>query len=384
MKRRNLLISAGLIVLFVALYGLFAASPSKNQIKFYVGSSGNQAHAIYLCEMSPQTLEFTLLDSFSGAEGASYLALSPGKEFLFCNSRTPAEPGNHMSAVSSFQIHPRTKQLEFLSSKPSMGQGNCHVHCSQDGKYLFAANYNSGHAAAFPLDKQGNIGDAVAVVRGKGSGPVENRQQGPHAHQVVLDPGQNFLLVPDLGTDKVMIYQFFKESGSLAPHPVKGSFSLAPGAGPRHLVFHPDGAWLYIVNELNSTLTAGSWDAEKGALAEIQTLSTVEEGHRGMKYPAAVRMHPSGKYVYASTRGENSCISTFSVQKDGSLHRIQVMEDVPLWPRDFNIDPTGRWLIAAGERANEIRLYAIDPETGKLSDTGSTKKLSAPACIAFL
>ena len=139
-----------------------------------------------------------------------------------------------------------------------------------------------------------------------------------------------------------------------------------------------------MVNELNSTLTACRWDSSTGKLDEINTESTVEDGHEGMKYPAAVRVHPNGKYVYASTRGENSCISVFRIDEDGSIARIQVMEQVPSWPRDFNLDPSGRYLISAGERSNDIRLYDIDQESGLLSETGAKLELPVPANILFI
>jgi 6-phosphogluconolactonase len=201
---------------------------------------------------------------------------------------------------------------------------------------------------------------------------------------VVLDPGQNYLLVPDLGTDKVMIYAFDAASGLLTPNAPQAFLHLTPGSGPRHLDFHPDGRFLYVVNELNYSLTACRWDPSNGSLQEINTALTVEESHEGMKYPAAVRVHPNGKFVYASTRGENSCISTFRIASDGSVERIQIMENVPFWPRDFNLDPSGEYLISAGERSNDIRLYTIDQESGLLTETPGSLELPAPANIVFL
>ena len=353
-------------------------------ILFYVGSSGSQEHSIYLCELDTESQAFAVLDSFSGAAGASYLAPSPGLDVLYAINQEPAGPENGHSAVTSFLVSPESHGLSLINSQSSEGSGICHIHCSPDGKYIFAANYGSGHATALPVSAKGEIQPASSVVIGAGSGPVASRQEGPHAHQVMLDPGQNFLLVPDLGTDKVMIYDFDAQSGKLSPHAAQPFFSLAPGAGPRHLAFHPDGKSLYVVNELNATLTACSWNSATGELKEINTESTVDEGHEGMKYPAAVRVHPHGKYVYASTRGENSCLSAFSIGTDGSVKRIQVMEQVPFWPRDFNLDPSGRYLVCAGERSNDIRLYTIDPESGRLEETDATLALPAPANILFV
>ncbi len=359
-------------------------SQQSESIKFYVGSSGNQQHSIFLCELDTELQKFAVLDSFSGAARASYLAPSPDNKFLYTINQEISDADQKHSSVSSFEVDPETLALKFINSQSSEGRGICHIHCSLDGGFIFAANYNSGHATALPVNHTGQIEPATSVVIGEGTGPVERRQEGPHAHQVVLDPSQQFLLVPDLGTDKVMIYSFDPQSGKLSPNPVQPFLKLAPGAGPRHLAFHPEGNFLFVVNEMNFTLTACGWDPSKGNLLEINTERTVEESHEGMKYPAAVRVHPNGNYVYASTRGENSCISVFRIDSDGSIARIQVMERVPFWPRDFNLDPSGRYLVSAGERSNDIRLYTIDQDSGLLSETDATLELPAPACISFI
>jgi len=374
-------ILAGIAFTLVSCAG---SSQQNESLKFYVGSSGNQEHSIFLCELDTDLQKFTVLDSFSGAAGASYLAPSPDFAFIYAISKEISDPELGHSSVSSFKVDPETLGLSLLSSQSSEGMGICHIHCSLDGRHIFAANYNSGHASSLPVGDMGKIQAATSVVIGEGGGPVESRQEGPHAHQVMLDPSQGFLLVPDLGTDKVMIYAFDSQSGKLTPNPIQAFFSLEPGAGPRHLDFHPEGNFLYVVNELNSTLTACTWDSSEGKIDEINTESTVEESHQGMKYPAAVRVHPNGKFVYASTRGENSCLSVFSIAEDGSVTRIQVMEQVPSWPRDFNLDPSGRFLISAGERSNDIRLYTVDQESGMLTETDVSLELPAPANILFI
>ena len=353
-------------------------------INFYVGSSdGKLSHSIFLCKLDPATESFTLVDSFAGARGASYLDLAPGQNYLFAINQETWE-GTRNSTVSSFAVDAATLALEAINSRSSEGRGICHIHCSSDGGHIFAANYGSGHASALPVNEHGEIQLASSVVMGEGTGPNERRQDGPHAHQVMLDPGQNFLLVPDLGIDKVLIYAFDAESGALSPNPAQTAFSLPPGSGPRHLAFHPRGKYLFVVNELNSTITACSYNGSDGTISLLNTESTVEEDHEGMKYPAAVRVHPNGKYVYASTRGENSCISTFEIREDGRVSRIQVTEQVPNWPRDFNLDPSGKWMLVAGERSHNIRLYRIDPKTGLLTETSTMLELPAPANVLFV
>jgi len=386
MKKISLFIKTSLVAISaMALLSCVMKSEPADSISFYVGSSnGDLSHSIYLCKLDPEKETFLVVDSFAGAKGASYLDLAPGGAHLYAiNQNNWTEESKH-STVSSFGIDLSSGSLKLLNSQSSEGSGICYIHCNEKGNYIFAANYGSGHATALPVNEKGEILPASSVMIGEGSGPVESRQQGPHAHQVILDPGQNFLLVPDLGTDRVMIYAFDAESGTLSPNPAQAYFELTPGAGPRHLAFHPDGLSLFIVNELNSTLTACSFNSEDGTITEVNTQSTVEASHQGMKYPAAVRVHPNGGYVYASTRGENSCISTFKINKDRSVARVQVMEQVPNWPRDFNVDPSGKIMLVAGERSDDIRLYRIDTETGSLSETGSKLQLPAPASIVFI
>jgi 6-phosphogluconolactonase len=376
-------------ICLVALTTMVSASCNETAerskvLKFYVGSSdGKLTHSIFLCELDPAAEAFMVVDSFAGARGASYLDLSPGQKYLFAINQDRWE-GTVNSTVTSFAIEAGTLALEPINSQSSEGQGICHIHCSLKGGHIFAANYGSGHASALPVNENGEIAPAGSVVIGEGSGPNERRQGGPHAHQVMLDPGQKYLLVPDLGIDKILIYAFDAESGALTPNPSQPSFSLAPGSGPRHLAFHPDGSLLYIVNELNSTLTACSYNGSEGTITLLNTESTVADTHEGMKYPAAVRVHPNGLYVYTSTRGENSCISTFEIGDDGRVKRLQVMEQVPNWPRDFNLDPSGKFMLVAGERSHEILLYRIDPKTGLLSETQAGFELPAPANVLFV
>jgi 6-phosphogluconolactonase len=354
-------------------------------LKFYVGSSdGRLEHAIFLCEFNPSSGSFAVLDSFTGARGASYLDFAPdGKTLYAVNGEGfPGDPG-HMS-VTSFRIDPETHALTLLNSQSSQGSGPCHVHVSPDGKTLFAANYNSGHAAAFPLAEDGLISPATAVVRGEGSGPVAGRQNGPHAHQVMMDPSGKFLLVPDLGADKVLIYAFESETGQLIPNPGQPFLQMPPGAGPRHLAFDPSGKFIWLVSELNASVTACRFNQETGGLSVINTASVVDSTFTGNKQSAAIRVHPNGKFVYASNRSDRGNLAVFRIKENGSVKRIQVVEEVPFWPREFNIDPSGRYLMVAGERSNKIELYQIDRVSGTLSATGISMGIRAPACILFI
>jgi len=360
------------------------STESSSTIRFYVGSSDRSLeHSIFLCELDLRSNQFAVLDSFAGAKGPSYLALSPDKEFLYSIDKTISDPDASHMTVTSFQIEGKNR-LKVLNSQPSNGAGPCHVYCSEKGTYLFTANYSSGNIAAFPLGKDGSIQEASSVVQSSGTGPVENRQEGPHTHYVSLDLPGNFLLSPDLGSDKVLIYSFDHDNGELTPNPDQPFLNLEPGSGPRHLAFHPTRDLVFVVNELNPSVTSCRYDEVKGTLTRLHSVSTERGNLKGIKYSAAIRVHPGGKYVYASTRGENSTLTAFEIEKYGTIFRVQVVEDVPGWPRDFNIDPSGNVLLVAGERSDEIELFRIDQETGKLSKSNLKLDLPAPGCILFI
>jgi 6-phosphogluconolactonase len=354
-------------------------------IKFYVGSgNGNQEYSIFFCELDRVNLAFSVLDSFAGATGSSYLALSPDGLTLFATSDGSVPGFEGHNSVTSFRVSPEDHSLVLAGKQSSQGSGVCHVQTSPQGDYLFAANYNSGHAAALPVDAEGQLAAATSVVRGEGSGPVESRQEGPHAHQVMMDPAGKFLLVPDLGTDKVMNYAFDSETGQLTPNPEQPYLEMPPGSGPRHLVFHPSGDFVYVLCEMGATVTTCRFDKNSGVLTAINSASIVGDDFSGNKQSAAVRIHPGGQTIYASNRDDVSNLAVFRKEEDGGISRIQMISDIPIWPRDFNITPDGKFLVVAGARSNEIELYIINPESGLLDATGIKTSLPGPTCILFI
>ncbi|MEZ5070884.1 MAG: lactonase family protein [Bacteroidales bacterium] len=253
------------------------------------------------------------------------------------------------------------------------------------GTGTFVANYGSGNLAYFRLGEDGPPAGPLQVLSSDGTGPVSGRQEGPHTHQVLLDPESRYLLVPDLGSDRIRSYVYEERLGTLEPNPAQPFLALPPGSGPRHLVFHPGGTFLYIASELSSTVTACRYDASTGRMNILQELSTVEDTHRGTKYPAAIRISPDGRFVYVSTRGaEQNCVSVFEADpENGTLTPVQYLNDIPAWPRDFNLTPSGSHLLVAGERGNQIAAFAVDSVSGRLAPVGKPMALPAPGCILF-
>jgi 6-phosphogluconolactonase len=265
-----------------------------------------------------------------------------------------------------------------------MGKGPCHISVDNTGQYVLVANYGGGSVTVLPIEKDGSLGEPSCSIKHQGSSVDPQRQQKPYAHSINPAPTGNLVFVADLGTDKIFIYQLDPTSGVLTPHQIP-SVSVAPGSGPRHFTFRPDGKFAYVINEMACTITAFSYDPEKGKLTEVQTISTLPEGTdlEGMS-TAEVLVSPSGKFLYGSNRGHDSIVVFEIDQADGTLSYVEHEPTRGKTPRNFGIDPSGRFLLAANQDSDSIVVFKIDPLTGRLEPTGEVVTVPAPVCIRFL
>jgi 6-phosphogluconolactonase len=250
------------------------------------------------------------------------------------------------------------------------------------GKFVLVANYTSGSVAVFPMLKDGRLGEATSFVQHKGSSVNVERQNGPHAHAIAFSPDNRFAVVADLGLDQLLVYRFDAAKGTLgaAPQTVK----TAPGAGPRHLVFSSDGRFLYVINELQSTVVTYSYDAASGALHELQRVSTLPQGFSGENTTAEIEIGPSGQFLFASNRGNDS-IAVFAIDSRlGTLTAVETDSTGGKTPRNFVIDPSGRWLLAANQDSNDVVVFKIDAKSGHLAKTGETVQVPSPVCVRFV
>jgi 6-phosphogluconolactonase len=245
------------------------------------------------------------------------------------------------------------------------------------------ANYSGGSAGTYAAGQDGTLGSRTAFFQHEGSSVDARRQEAPHAHSINLDPEGRYAYVADLGLDQVLIYRYDAATGAMTPN--DPAFArVKPGSGPRHFAFRPDGKYAYVINEMNSTVTAFACDATKGSLAAIQTLSTLPEGFQGGNSTAHVASHPSGRFLYGSNRGHDS-IAVFGIDAEsGRLTLVEIEPAGGKTPRNFGIDPTGRYLLAAGQSSGGIAVFRIDPATGALEPSGSSIKVPAPVCVQFL
>jgi 6-phosphogluconolactonase len=270
-----------------------------------------------------------------------------------------------------------------LNQVPSGGADPCYVSFDQTGKYLMVANYTGGNVSVFPIAPDGRIGLASAFVQHSGSGPNKERQEGPHAHYIATSADNRFAFAVDLGLDEVVVYRFDPAKGSLTPNDPPFA-KLAPGAGPRHLAFHPNGKFAYVLNEVNSTVTAFAYDAKNGAFSSLQTLSTIPKDFTAHNDTAEIVVHPSGKFLYASNRGHDS-IAEFNIDPvKGTLTLAGDFSTRGKTPRNFALDPTGKVLLAANQESNNIVVFRIDQFTGALAATGQVAQVPAPVDIVFV
>jgi 6-phosphogluconolactonase len=306
-----------------------------------------------------------------------FLAIHPDGKRLYaaCQLADGAE------GVAAFEISDDKRSLKFLNGEPTGNGRACHLATDRTGRCLFTAQYGTSTVAVFPLDGDGRIRPRSDLVRHSGSGPHKARQEGPHPHWVGTDPGNRFLFVPDLGTDQIVIYEMDLAASKLKPH---GHGSCPAGSGPRHFVFHPNGKFAYVVNELGISVTAFAYDAVAGTLTPIQTIDSLPAELRELPSTAAeICIHPSGEFLYASTRGHDS-VSAFRI--DPATGRLTFVEREPIrgvHPRNINLDPSGKWLLAAGRDSNTIAVFQIDPKTGGLVFNGKIVNSPAPICLEF-
>jgi 6-phosphogluconolactonase len=274
--------------------------------------------------------------------------------------------------------------LKLINVERVQGDGPCHVTLDSQGRFAVVANYGSGSVSLFPIRADGGLYEESSTLQHQGSGPNQARQEKPHAHCSMVDPTDRWVLVSDLGADKVFVYQLDSQSKRLVPSP-NPSLDLAPGSGPRHLSFHPNGKNVYVINELNMTLTSAAWDAQVGKLTEIQTVRTVGESSlQGSWSTAEVLVHPSGRFVYGSNRGHDT-IALFAVgPKDGAAVRVENFSTLGKTPRNFRIDSTGVYLLAENQDSDTIHSFRIDSATGFLKPTGHSISAQKPACIKFM
>ena len=350
----------------------------------YVGAytGPGKAEGISVFRMGPATGALAHAQTLTGIENPTFLARHPQQPYLYAVSEVGNGDGQSSGVVSAFAIEPATGSLILLNHQDAHGTGSCHLSMDPSLRHLLVANYTSGSLAVFPIQDDGQLGQASDVVQHVGRGPDPNRQAGPHAHYITMDPTGQYVLACDLGLDRVMVYRLDGSSGKLIPGDLPYA-QVASGAGPRHLAFHPNGRFVYVINELDSTLVAFAYDATRGALQVVQTVSTLPEDFTGVSNCAHVLVASSGKFVYGSNRGHDSIAIFAADEATGRLTALGHQPTLGRTPRNFAIDPSGTFVLAANQDTNTIVTFRLNPATGSLTHTGHVADSPAPVCLVF-
>jgi 6-phosphogluconolactonase len=323
------------------------------------------------------------------SDNPSFVALHPSRRFLYAVCENADFEGADSGAVEAYAIDPATGRLGFINRQSSAGSNSAHLAVDPTGDHVVVANYMGTNFAVLPINADGSLQPVSGTFANSGTGPNPARQEQPHPHATTFDPGGNFLATADLGIDKVQVFRLNHESGTLE---LVSEAATAPGAGPRHLAFNPDATIVYVLNELAATIIAFAYDAATGTIgAELQTISTVPEPFVGSKSTAEIFVHPSGKFLYSSNRGdpdsttpEGDAIVAWAIDPfSGELTLIGYTIDEIEVPRNFALDPTGTWLYAANQESDTIVQYAIDQEHGELTPTGHVVETTKPVAIVF-
>jgi 6-phosphogluconolactonase len=357
---------------------------NNGKLHVYIGTyTRGKSEGIYLYYMDKSTGSLEFASVAGGIENPAFLAIHPQQIYLYAVNEVGQFAGKPGGAVSAFAIDSETGELTLLNQQSSQGPGPCHLSVDHTGQYVLVANYSGGSVSVLPINSDGKLGEATDFVQHEGSSVNPRRQEKPHAHSIMVDESNRYAFVPDLGMDKIMIYRLNLTEGKLEPNDEPWA-KVKAGAGPRHFDFHPNGKYAYVINELDNTLIAFAYDAARGSLREIQTISTLREDFSGTSYCADVHVSPSGKFVYGSNRGHDS-IAIFGIDEDtGRLTCAGYEPTQGKMPRNFAIDPTGAFLLAANQDSDNVVVFRIDRQTGSLKSTGSMIEVPKPVCVKMI
>ena len=357
---------------------------NNDEIRVYIGTyTQGESEGIYVYRMDKSSGALEFASVAKRVDNPSFLDIHPQHRYLYAVNEVGEFGGESSGAVSAFSIDENTGKLTFLNQQPSGGAAPCHLSIDQTGQFVLVANYGGGSVASLPIRDDGMLGEAADFIQHEGSSVNPRRQQEPHAHSIMIDLANRYAFAPDLGIDKILTYRLDLTQGKLIPNDTPWT-QVEAGAGPRHFDFHPSRKYAYVINELDSTLIAFTYDETGGTLKEIETVSTLPEDFSGSSHCADLHVHPSGKFVYGSNRGHDSIVIFAIDEETGKLTYVGHELTQGKTPRNFGIDPTGTFLLAANQSTDNIVTFRIDQQTGALTSTGHVAEVPTPVCLKIL
>lgn len=357
-------------------------TPNLKDLVLFVGTyTQKTSKGIYALRMDSETGKLSEIGLMAETVNPSFLAIHPNGKYLYATNEIGNFQGTSAGAVSAFSI-PGEGQLTLLNQVSSKGGAPCDISIDPSGKFVASANYSGGSVVVHPIGADGKLGSASGFVQHKGSSVNKGRQEGPHAHSVGYDRSGRYLYAADLGLDEVRVYKLDPSTGEITFQD-GASGKTVPGAGPRHFKLHPNGKFGYVINELNSSITAFTHDSETGKLTSFQAVSSLPADFKGTNHPAELMIHPNGKFLYGSNRGHDSLVICSIDPASGKLTVVGHQSTIGKNPRNFVIDPSGKFLVVGNQDTDDIYVFEIDQNTGKLTAVGEKVSISMPVCLVF-
>ena len=344
----------------------------------YIGTNFEEkdAETLFHYRLNISNGELRFINATKVGKAPSYLTIDKSRSYLYAALGVE-------NIVKAFKIDAASGNLTLISEQSSPG-GPCHISLDHTNKVALVANYSTGSVGAFPVLDDGSLAPASDIVQHHGSSVNKDRQEAAHAHFITADPTNKYVFAIDLGKDQILRYRLDVDNGKLISEEPQAAYTCKPGSGPRHLDFHPNKNYAYLIHELDSTMSALVYDADTGTFKEIQTLSTLPEGWSGENATAAVHLLPNGKFLYGSNRGHDSIVVYSIDEATGRITLVEHVSSQGKGPRDFEIDPTGKFLVVANEKSNDVFVYTIDGETGRLTKTGNNAQVPNPVCVKIV
>lgn len=372
-----------LAVVLAALSMIAAPSPTpaKELFVFVTAFAPGERGGIHAYEFDTTTGRLKPVRRTAGAENPFFLALSPDGKFLY-SIHARQFGGKDNEQVAAYQVLGQTGELKLLNRQSAEGRAACYLDVDKTGKVVLVANYSSGSVASLPIKADGSLGKPASFIQHTGSSVNPQRQKEPHAHCIVVSPDNKYAYAADLGTDQILCYKLDPATAKLAPN--KPPFARTPpGAGPRHLTFHPNGKRAYVINELLNSVTVFDYDADSGTLTAKQTVSTLPNDFKGTSYCADLKITPDGRFLYGTNRGHDT-IAAYRIAADGQLSLVAIEPSLGKGPQNLAITADGGWLLCANMPGNNLAVFKIDPKSGGLKAAGDPVSQTSPSCIMLL
>ena len=356
---------------------IFSLTSFSQKFYLFTGTyTGSGSKGIYVYQFDASNGTASLLSNTDSVANPSYLTVSNDGKYVYAVNET------HPGYVSSFSFNKKNAALSFINSQPTGGFDPCYVANDNSGKWLMVANYTGGSVAVFPVSKDGSLQPSSQLIQDSGSSINKERQEKAHVHSTIFSPDQKYLFTPDLGMDKIMIYKF--EPSLMKPLvPASPAFEMTmEGEGPRHLAFHPNHKYAYLISELSGAVSAYNYHG--GKLEKFQNINAHPQDFKGVIGSADIHVSPDGMFLYVSNRGDENTITIFSIDQKGRLKLKGYQSTIGKTPRNFIIDPTGNYLLVANQGSDNIVIFKRDKATGMLSETGNEIEVPKPVCLQML